>query len=477
MKSWNSIDDMKKGCEKSISIKGDLVTINNAELFRKETIDALIHNAVFAEDDAVKNAARWVVWEASQSLGCPSGSIHDLYIARAKDEWKNMTVPAINLRGLTYDMARTIFRALKKHETDACIFEIAKSEMGYTDQRPAEFVSCVLGAAIREGWKSPVFIQGDHFQVNAKKFASDKTSEINTLKKLITEAVGAGFYNIDIDTSTLVDLSKDNVSEQQRLNYEVAAELTKHVRKCEPAGLTISVGGEIGEVGTQNSTPEELEAFMNGYNSALGAGTAGISKISIQTGTSHGGVVLPDGSIAKVALDFGVIDKLGEMARKKFGFGGVVQHGASTLPESAFDNFPKHQAMEVHLATGFQNTIFDSKNFPKNLRDEMYEWLNKNCAEEKKAGMTDEQFYYKARKKVFGAFKAKIWSIPENAKMAILEELFGQFDMLFTKLGISNRPGIAAKYVKVLPVHHKMSEYGVAIAHEAMTPDDNPNAD
>jgi hypothetical protein len=31
------------------------------------------------------------------------------------------------------------------------------------------------------------------------------------------------------------------------------------------------VGGEIGEVGTENSTPEELHAFMKGYNQALTA--------------------------------------------------------------------------------------------------------------------------------------------------------------------------------------------------------------
>lgn len=477
MEFWNSIDEMKKTGEGIFAIDGEKLTIKDANRFRNEVTDKLVHNAVFNKNDDIKNTARWIIWEASIELGCPSASIHDMYMARAKDEWKDMTVPAINLRGMTYDMARTIFKVLGRHETDACIFEIAKSEMGYTDQRPAEFVSCVLAAAIRDNWKGPVFIQGDHFQVNAKKFNEDRDSEINAIKDIITEAIAAGFYNIDIDTSTLVDLSKESVDEQQKYNYEIAALLTKHVRSCEPSGITVSVGGEIGEVGTQNSTSEELKAYMDGYNKCLGGDTVGISKISIQTGTSHGGVVLPDGSIAKVALDFGVIDKLGGMARNEFNFGGVVQHGASTLPESAFDNFPKHQAMEVHLATGFQNTILDSTSFPKNTKTKVYAWLDQNCKSERKGDMTDEQFYYKTRKKGFGPFKYNFWSMTDNTKSAIMGELARQFDMLFTKLGISKRSGIAAKYVNPVAISHPLTQYVSNTAAADLTPDDNPNAD
>ena len=76
--------------------------------------------------------------------------------------------------------------------------------------------------------------------------------------------------------------------------------------------MTISVGGEIGEVGTKNSTVEELRAFMDGFLAALPAGMAGLSKISVQSGTSHGGVVLEDGSIADVKLDLDTLERLAE---------------------------------------------------------------------------------------------------------------------------------------------------------------------
>ena len=190
--------------------------------------------------------------------------------------------------------------------------------------------------------------------------------------------------NIDIDASTVVDLSKAVVSDQQKPNYEITAALTVFIRGLERPGVTVSIGGEIGEVGGKNSTPEELKAFMDGYLGILGGKMKGISKISIQTGTSHGGVVLPDGSIAKVKVDFDTIEKLSAMSRKDYGLAGVVQHGASTLPDDAFDIFTKKGAAEVHLATGFQNLVYESKAFPAPLKEDMYSYLRTKCASEKK---------------------------------------------------------------------------------------------
>ena len=89
-----------------------------------------------------------------------------------------------------------------------------------------------------------------------------------------------------------------------------------------------------------------------------------ISKVSIQTGTSHGGVPLPDGSMAKVSIDFDTLDRLSTVARDEYGMAGCVQHGASTLPDDAFHHFPEHGTAEIHLATGFQNILYDGGGLP-----------------------------------------------------------------------------------------------------------------
>ena len=239
-----------------------------------------------------------------------SASIQSLYEAMGRKELGGFTVPAINIRGITYDVAQAVFRAAIKGNVGPVLFEIARSEIGYTKQRPLEYTCAVMAAAVKSGWRGPVFLQGDHFQINAKKFAADAEKETQTVKNLIREAIVAGFYNIDIDTSTLVDLSQPTVKDQQRTNFTLAAELTTLIRDLEPEGITVSVGGEIGEVGGKNSTVDELQVFMDGYLEELkkrGEAFKGISKISVQTGTTHGGVPLADGTVAKVKIDFDVL--------------------------------------------------------------------------------------------------------------------------------------------------------------------------
>ena len=314
----------------AVTINGSEVTVTDETKLR-EQMDAVVYTAVFGTL-LVRDTARWLIWELGQNLGVYPASIHELYMAVGRgDVPANFTVPAINVRAVNYTMSRAIFRAAHKHDAGAIIFEIARSEMGYTDQRPSEYVACVLAAAIKEGFRGPIFIQGDHFQISASRYKSDAEAEVQAVKDLMAEAVAAGYYNIDIDTSTLVDLSFESLDEQQKLNYSLCAQFTQYVRQIEPEGVTISLGGEIGEVGHKNSTVEELHAFMEGYNREVGD-AAGISKISVQTGTSHGGVVLPDGTLADVKVDFDTLQDLSQTARDDYGLGGAVQHGASTLP-------------------------------------------------------------------------------------------------------------------------------------------------
>src|SRR5688500_13805161 len=234
-------------------------------------------------------AARWPRWELGQATGARPASITALYLARGRGDVGGFPVPAMNVRVMAYDTARAIFRAARSGKAGAIILEIARSEIAYTEQRPAEYVAVMIGAALREGSTLPLFIQGDHCQVNHKKYQADPEGEVGEVKKLIAEEIGAGFYNVDVDTSTLVDLSQATLEEQQRANYERAAEITAFIRGQEPRGVTVSVGAEIGEVGMKNSTVEELHAFMQGYNRSLAAlgGHEGIRKISVPTGTPH----------------------------------------------------------------------------------------------------------------------------------------------------------------------------------------------
>jgi len=440
----------------NIGIVDGKVEIKDLDFFKERVAENLVDTLLLNDSNHLKNICHWVAYEAAHKFGIVPSSIQTLYETRAKHNLTHFTVPAINLRTLTYDSARTVFRAAKKINAGAFIFEIAKSEIDYTEQRPREYSSCVILAAIKEGFSGPVFIQGDHFQVKAKNFLQDRDREINQLKDLISEAVEAGFYNIDIDSSTLVDLSKLTIDDQQKLNYEVCALFTKFIREIQPKGIEISTGGEIGEVGGKNSTPEELRAFMRGYNSRI-RGLTGLSKISIQTGTTHGGVMLPDGSIAKVKIDFDTLKSLSRIARTEFGMAGAVQHGASTLPKDTFNRFLEFECAEIHLATQFQNIVYDY--LPSKLKEKIYIWLHKNYSDEKKLEQTDDQFIYKTRKKAFGPFKRQIYSLPRDLKNKISSAFEEEFSFLFEKLNIKDTKSFIDKYVKPIRIDKKKEDF------------------
>src|SRR5256884_5939891 len=184
-------------------------------------LDELVRQAVFGAPDE-REQARWLIWEIGQQAGVRPASIHELYLARGRGEVQPFTTPPMNIRVLSYDSAPAVFRAAKRLDVGALICQIARPEIGYTEHRPAANVAVMTPSALREGFTGPLFIQGDHVQVNAKKYAVDADAEMAAVRALVEEELAAGFYNIDVDTSTLVDLSKPTLEEQQRVNFERA---------------------------------------------------------------------------------------------------------------------------------------------------------------------------------------------------------------------------------------------------------------
>jgi fructose/tagatose bisphosphate aldolase len=450
--------------------EGPSLVVNDLSTVR-DNIEDLVRKSIFG-DPSERGAARWLVREIALHAGIVPTSIHEFYLARGRGEIRDdFTVPAMNLRSLPFFAAKAVFRACMGVEGKAIIFELARSEMGYTAQPPAEYAANVLGAAIAQGYQGPIFLQGDHFQASAKKYSTDPEAEIGAIQTLAKNSIQAGFFNIDIDTSTLVDLSKETLPEQQATNYQRCAQLAAFIRSVEPYGVTTSLGGEIGEVGGHNSTEPELRAFMDGFLKSFNEsapGEEGLSKISIQTGTSHGGVVLPDGSIAEVKVDFETLQQLSAIA-KTYGMGGAVQHGASTLPQEAFSRFVEANALEVHLATNFQNILYE--HIPDNLREEIHTYLRENHSDERKPDQTEEQFYYKTRKRALGPFKEAIWEMPLEYREPIEEAWEEQFGLLFERLNIAGTQGEVDKFVKPIPIHEPFSSYIGETAPEEDTRD------
>ncbi|HEY5520292.1 MAG TPA: class II fructose-bisphosphate aldolase [Candidatus Limnocylindrales bacterium] len=450
-----SVSELMAALDGITHIHDGRLVIDDEPSFRAAGVRTAVWSATFSAEKDVIDAARWIIWEASQQLGARSASIHDLYMARGRGEIHGFTVPACNLRTQVFDMAVAMCRAAQATDVGTMIFELARSEQEYTYQRPGEYITSVLAGCIAAGWQGPVFVQGDHYQFNAAKYKADAEATTEAIRKGTREALTVGYGNIDVDSSTLVDLAQPTVDEQQRTNYQRAAEISALIREFQTPDLMISIGGEIGEVGKQNSTEEELRTYLDGYYRELeqraGRGVPGISKVSVQTGTSHGGVPLPDGGVAEVKLDFGTLERLGEVARS-YGLAGAVQHGASTLPDELFHRFPGVETAEIHLATGFQNALYDHPAFPADLLHEIEAWCFSNTLDERKPSDDDIQFIYKTRKKALGPFKRQLWEL--STKDEIIADQEKKLRFLFDQLKVGGTKEYVARYV-VAPDRHQ----------------------
>lgn len=400
------------------------LTILDEKKFREHTVASLAYFAVFASEPEVRDTARYIIRVAARTLGAYPASIDPLYAWIAKRGHLGFTVPAFNVRGLAFDFARAIFREAIDANAGPFVFEIARGEMDYCDLWPEEFSPMVLAAAIAENYHGPVFLQADHTQVHADRFANPETrdAELRAMEDLMTRALANDFYNIDIDASTLVDLSQSSVIEQQRDNIVVTDHFAQIIRSHEPAHISVSIGAEVGEIGKSNTTEEELKTFLHGFREIFPRRMRGLSKVAIQTGSSHGGEVNSQGILETPDVDFHLHHTLSPLARI-FGLAGTVQHGASTLPLKILPEFPTNECLEIHLATGLQNVIFHNANLPQDFRQQITEEQMAMLKNEWKKEWTRDQFLYKTLKKTWGTFKEEWWHLDMPVRESIRSDL------------------------------------------------------
>ena len=127
------------------------------------------------------------------------------------------------------------------------------------------------------------------------------------------------------------------------------------------------------------------------------------------------------------------------------------------MPREAFHKFPEFECLEIHLATQFQNIVYEYLPIP--LKEKIYEWLKENCINEKKEDQTEQQFIYKTRKKALGPFKKEIHSIARDLKERASGVLEEEFDFLFDQLKVKDTKPIVDKVVTAVEIHKRKKDF------------------
>jgi fructose/tagatose bisphosphate aldolase len=412
----------------------------------REAIDQTLVELALAPNVERRPLADRITTQAEKS-GVYPAAIGPVYRALSAGDLPPMTIPAFNVRGLTYELARVIWRTALELEAGPIIFELAPPEASACDQTFDEYAAMILAAAYREGYRGPVFLQGDHFSL-------DKPEDLPDLRKLAESVISAGYYQLDIDGSHLVNDRAAELTGFHSPNASATAELAVALRSCQPSGIEIVLGGEVGEIGGRNTTPEDLIAFHTEFQRFLPESRLGLDKISAQTGTTHSGIVLPDGSTGRMRVDFDLVSGLSRQARR-LGWTGLVQHGASTLDFQDLARLPEAGVIEVHLATQIQNIVFDHPAFPKGLRSEMMRRLtvSRHGAEgdliEDDQSLSEAQRFYQARWAAWGIFKRELWDLPRPVLDPIGASLSDWVGAILKALRVSGKANSIDHYFEV----------------------------
>lgn len=379
--------------------------------------------------------------DEAERHGVYPASIQPVYRALAAGDLPPLTVPAFNLRGLTYEIARLVWRTALDLEAGPIIFELAPPEASACDQTFEEYAAMVCAAACREGYRGPVFLQGDHFSL-------DSANDLPGLLELSHRVVTAGYYQLDIDGSHLFDDRAEDLSAYHAANARATTQLVAALRAQKP---DLALGGEVGEIGGRDTSLEDLDAFHAAFQRFLPANIAGLDKISAQTGTTHSGIVLPDGSTGKMEMDFDLVASLGSRARE-LGWNGLVQHGASTLGFESLSRLPASGVIEVHLATQFQNILFDHPAFPSELRAEIQRRLTLSARGAEGDEILNDptlspaQVFYQARWAAWGVFKRELWQLPRASFAPIGLDIQAWVASIFKSLRVTNNAKILDRY-------------------------------
>ncbi|MGB3346755.1 MAG: class II fructose-bisphosphate aldolase [Candidatus Humimicrobiia bacterium] len=332
---------------------------------------------------------------------------------------KDVIVIAINVR--IKHCLRGVMEAAKEADS-AIIFEIAKSEIGYTDQSPEEYVNYVKEIADRINFNTPYCIHGDHITI------PENTPEaIKSAEEIVKKEVEAGFTSFAIDASHNFDLNAELTREQLADNIKITTRIAKLIEKLmaekgkkrEDYGLEVEVG-EIGkidpETGEQElTTVDEAVTFIK----ALNENGVYPDLIATNNGTVHGNIYDEEGNIIPI-LGIDAV-RTREIASSIAPLGvKIAQHGITGTPLKLIHKLIDAGIVKGNVATNFQDIAIE--NMSPELAKRMADWTMKNYAEKvraKKPKISDREIIGKNIKYAIKVFKHEIEEIDDEYKQKI----------------------------------------------------------
>jgi hypothetical protein len=403
--------DLRMLLSNTLEVKDNRVKIVDPHRLRTERIDPLVYNGVFHESERLRYFLCWLIRRAAAGMAIYPASAQVLYAAAARGRLRRFTAPAVSLRAMTYDAARACFRAAKQTGCGAMVLDLGRNATEGPAQSPVEYATCVLAGAIREGYEGPVFLQADYLRERRAPDDDEQGDELARFEDLAEEALGAGFFNLDLDTSDLEDLGIPDPSEQERASCAYAARLAAFVRKTEPAGVDTNLGVRMKSHGDSAHLAQRFRAFMGGFATEFtdrAGHVTGIGKLGLEI---------------RGADELGMVRDLAEVARREYALAtGVSCHGAP-VPDELLAELPRLSIVEVDMGARYEELVLHHPAFPARLRDAMADWIDRTYGAVRGPGQDRASFRLQLRMTALEAFKRQMWDLPPESKDPVMADL------------------------------------------------------
>lgn len=319
-------------------LDGEMLFVTDEERFREETI-VDISAAANSEDSALSEAASWLVWTASQSLGSGVGSLKGAYdtMGRSDSSGSRGIVACFEIPlSIAPTVARAVFSAADALDAGTICFSPRLDwASGSTSQRRS-FLTNVLTAAIQKRWTLPVFFEAGPF------VAHDETprNHLDTLAASIDD----GFRGISMVAKNTLDpcALRENAARRSEKLIELGNFARQHEPQVQPLSLTAAV--ELSEDLSRES--------LSSCAAQLGAASAkiGLSKFRLPK---------VDDALASTQASNALytISLLADQLRAGNRIAGASVGGGAWLDDSLSFELLDCKTVEARLGTWLDTTI------------------------------------------------------------------------------------------------------------------------
>jgi hypothetical protein len=460
---------LQQSLHQTVVLEGDNVTVQHGERLKRDLIESLLHNVISNPQAEVRQFAGWLIHAIAQYMGCLPTSIQSLYLARARGEYLTKTVPSIEANGMSFDLARSLFAAMKKTDCAACIFALPVIETTISEAQLLEFSSAILTADIKEGFNGPIFLELRGIRHDLKRFNDNPSRENQQLRQMLKSAVNYGFFNFVVDFTALNDQQRSNdqqrpndvqkpsAAELQRRNYEQLASLTTDLRELQPAGIEFAIGAVLSAAATtpihqpearpveptneRNVKSNFLQNFMDGYLGSLkheNPNTIPICKLLVDAGID-------------LKFSHPTLEALRDISISRYHLAGIALDQLPHLSEKNLQELPRMQLLEVNASKLFYDKLFESTNFPTPLLDKMHEYLKDACRSEWHVSESAEEFLDRTRPRTFYPFRKELFDLLAATKERLRLELTQTAVQLFQWLGVAETTTLIRDKVRMVP--------------------------